>query len=257
MNDAIRALVRRHDPDRFLTALFAPPDRRDALLALYAFNHELARAREVVSEAPLALIRLQWWREVVEGARRRHEVADPLAAVLEAGLLRPSDLLPVIEARETEAEAPPDTLEDWRRWLLAGAGGLAVAAARLLGAVEPDVVRPYGAAYGAAGVLRNVVVLAAMGRCQLPLDLLAASDLSPEAAVADLGAPSVQAVLRQLALEGQAWLRAAGPVPRIAIPAALPAVLARRDLARWPPVARQRGLGDRLAVTWAGLRGRV
>ena len=67
MNQAIAALVRRHDPDRFLTALFAPPERRDALLTLYAFNHELARAREAVSEAPLALIRLQWWREVVEG----------------------------------------------------------------------------------------------------------------------------------------------------------------------------------------------
>jgi hypothetical protein len=25
MNQAIGALVRRHDPDRFLTALFAPP----------------------------------------------------------------------------------------------------------------------------------------------------------------------------------------------------------------------------------------
>ena len=52
MNEAIAALVRRHDPDRFLTALFAPPDRRDALLVLYAFNHELARAREVASEPP-------------------------------------------------------------------------------------------------------------------------------------------------------------------------------------------------------------
>ncbi|MGD0108468.1 MAG: squalene/phytoene synthase family protein [Rhodopila sp.] len=68
MNEAIAALVRRHDPDRFLTALFAPPERRHALLTLYAFNHELARAREVASEPALALIRLQWWREVVEGA---------------------------------------------------------------------------------------------------------------------------------------------------------------------------------------------
>jgi phytoene synthase len=66
MNEAIVALVRRHDPDRFLTALFAPSEKRNALLTLYAFNHELARAREVVSEPPLALIRLQWWREVVE-----------------------------------------------------------------------------------------------------------------------------------------------------------------------------------------------
>src|ERR1700730_69402 len=82
---AIAALVRRHDPDRFLTALFAPPEKRDALLTLYAFNHELARAREAVSEPPLGLIRLQWWREVVEGARRRHEVAEPLTAAIEAG----------------------------------------------------------------------------------------------------------------------------------------------------------------------------
>ena len=85
MNEVIAALVRRHDPDRFLTALFAPADKRDTLLTLYAFNHELARAREVVSEPPLALIRLHWWREVVEGAQRRHEVAEPLSAALTAG----------------------------------------------------------------------------------------------------------------------------------------------------------------------------
>ncbi|MEX2008823.1 MAG: squalene/phytoene synthase family protein, partial [Dongiaceae bacterium] len=32
------AEVRRGDRDRFLTALFAPADRREALFALYAFN---------------------------------------------------------------------------------------------------------------------------------------------------------------------------------------------------------------------------
>src|SRR5580692_9280 len=83
--DPLVAFVRRHDPDRFLTALFAPPDKRPALLALYAFNHELARAREAAHEPALALIRLHWWREVVEGAPRAHEVATPLAASLAAG----------------------------------------------------------------------------------------------------------------------------------------------------------------------------
>src|ERR1700754_790174 len=100
MNEAIADLVRRHDPDRFMTALFAPAERRDALLALYAFNHELARAREVASEPPLALIRLQWWREVVEGEAKRHEVASPLSAAMAAGLVVAGDLLPMIEARE-------------------------------------------------------------------------------------------------------------------------------------------------------------
>src|SRR6476659_7007587 len=104
MNEAIAALVRRHDPDRFLTALFAPPEKRNALLTLYAFNHELARAREVVSEPPLALIRLQWWREVVEGAHRHHVVAGPLRAAIEAGDLVRGDLLPLIDAREAEVE---------------------------------------------------------------------------------------------------------------------------------------------------------
>src|SRR5579871_1524512 len=121
MNQVIAALVRRHDPDRFLTALFAPPAQRDALLTLYAFNHELARAREVISEPPLALIRLQWWREVVEGARRRHEVAEPLSEAIEPGLLDCADLLALTEAREIEAEPVIETSQAWHHYLLANA----------------------------------------------------------------------------------------------------------------------------------------
>ena len=52
-------IVRRHDPDRFFTTLFAPEAKRATLWTLYAFNHELARARETVREPMMALIRLQ------------------------------------------------------------------------------------------------------------------------------------------------------------------------------------------------------
>ena len=158
MNHAITALVRRNDPDRFLTALFAPAEKRSALLTLYAFNHELARAREVVSEPPLALIRLQWWRDVVEGAHRRHEVAEPLLAAIDAGQIVRGDLLPLIDARETEAVTAFATAEEWRGYLFGSAGGLAVAAGRLLGAPDPEKLRPLGAAYGVAGVLSSVAV---------------------------------------------------------------------------------------------------
>ena len=68
---AVGEVVRQHDPDRYFTALFAPAARREALFVLYAFNHELARARESVRQPMAALIRLQWWREVVEGQRTR------------------------------------------------------------------------------------------------------------------------------------------------------------------------------------------
>ncbi len=130
-------MVRRADPDRFLTALFAPADRREALFTLYAFNNELARGRDAASNPMLALIRLQWWREVVEGAAQAHEVATPLATLLAAGVLDRAELEAVVDAREAEADVI-ETLEEWRAMLLAGPGGLAAAAGRLLGAPAPS-----------------------------------------------------------------------------------------------------------------------
>ncbi len=257
MNQAIAALVRRYDPDRFLTALFAPADKRDALLTLYAFNHELARAREVVSEPTLTLIRLQWWRETVAGTRRRHEVAEPLEAAILAGDLDRSDLLALIDAREIEADPAIETRAAWRAYLLGNAGGLAVAAGRLLGVAESESLRPLGAAYGVAGLLRSIPVHAGQGRCLLPEDVLSAHGLTREQVIAAPVAPAVQGVVRELAEAGVGMLAVPTRLPRRAIAAALPAVLARRDLRRAPAFVAQRGLGDRLAVVLAGLAGRV
>ena len=253
----VASLVRRNDPDRFLTALFAPAPQRETLFVLYAFNNELARARAVVSEPTLALMRLQWWREVVEGARRRHEVAGPLGAALDTGALRAEDLASLIDAREIEAEPAIPTLDDWRSYLMGSAGGLAVAAGRLLDAPDPEALRGPGAAYGAAGVLRSVPALARRQRTLLPADVLARHGVSTEAAIAaPLDAPVLSA-MRDLAREAQGWLGPReAPLPRAARAAALPAVLARRDLGRPPPLPERHGLPDQLAVVRAALLGR-
>ncbi len=259
MTDELVALVRRRDPDRFLTALFAPLAKRQALLALYAFNHELARAREVASEPMLALIRLQWWREVVEGARRKHEVAGPLGSAIDAGLLDPADLLALIEAREAEAEPALPSLQAWRTYVLGAGGGLSVAAGRALGAPEPERLRDAGAAYLAAGQLRSVRLLARRGRCLLPADLLAEHGLSPEAVTSAPTDPALGPVVCVLAQNVRAWVAEIHHLSpsRQAIPAILPVVLARRDLARLTQDPAPRSFGDRLAVVLAGLRGRV
>jgi phytoene synthase len=204
------------------------------------------------------LIRLHWWREVVEGERKRHEIATPLGDLLDQGRLDPAGLLPIIDAYEVESEPCIESLADWRAWLLAGAGGIAAAAARLLGAAQPEVFRPIGAALGASRVVRWNHVLARRGRCLLPADLLAESGLSVHAAIADPGSSNVASVLHRLGVEGQGFLAQApsGRVPRDVVAAALPAVLSRRDLRRGP-IAQPgpRGLPDRLAVTWSGLTG--
>ncbi len=253
------AIVRRRDPDRFLTALFAPPARRDLLLLLYAFNHELERAREAASLPPIALIRLQWWREVVEGAERRHEVASPLGAAIRAGAIAPADLLGMIEAREVEAETGLASSAVWRDFVSGTGGTLAVAAGRLLGATRPDVLRAPGAAYEAARLLRGIAAAASRGRCLLPKDVLREHGLTPEDVVAaPLSAPVVAASDRMAELS-RGWLAEAfrAPVPTHALAAALPVVFALRDLRPERPIGRPRSVRDRLAVTWAGLTGRL
>ncbi len=57
--------VREYDNDRFLSALFAPADYREDLFALYAFNLELSKIRETVSEPLIGRMRLQFWRDTI------------------------------------------------------------------------------------------------------------------------------------------------------------------------------------------------
>ena len=259
MNEALADLVRRGMiPDRFLTALFAPPARRDALLALYAFNHELARAREVASRAaagadpPAMVARGGGGRSAAprggDAARR---------AAIDDGALARDDLLAMIDAREIEAEPA-----------IADAGGVAAYVSRRCGGVAVAAGTRAGraGAGGAAAVRRRVWRGRAgarrarrwrrRGRCLLPDDLLREHGLSLEAAIATPDAPPVRDALQALAQEGRALLAQADRrrVPRHAIAAALPAVLARRDLARWQQPPAPRGLGDRLAVMFAALR---
>src|SRR5258708_29148912 len=81
--------VRESDRDRFLAALFAPEPARRALLALLAFDHELARTSTVTREPMLARIRLQWWREAVaEAPSIAKPRAQPIVGAL-SGIMRP------------------------------------------------------------------------------------------------------------------------------------------------------------------------
>ena len=241
------AALRRVEPDRMLGAWFAPPAIRPALILIYALDHELARARAVTSSGPMALIRLQWWREVVEGADRRHPVALALRAALDQGVLDQADLLGLIEAREAEAE-PITDYAAFIRYVEGTAGAVMRIGGALLGAAVADAasLQRLGTGCGIAFLLRATPRLRAQGR-----------DLWPEDGTG----------IDQLA--GLARTLLATPTPRVALAATLPAILARRDLARVKfsgvgfvedgrnKAVPLRGLGDRLAVITAGLLGRV
>jgi phytoene synthase len=71
-----------------------------------------------------------------------------------------------------------------------------------------------------------------------------------------VGGADPRPVIPALAEAGRGFLRHVS-VPKPSIAAALPVVLARRDLARPLDAPGPRGIGDKLAVTWAALTGRL
>jgi phytoene synthase len=275
---ALMRLVRTRDHDRYLTALFAPRRDRTALLAIYAFNSEIARAREASREPILGQMRLQWWRETIaavyEGrAVPRHEVAGPLAAAIaERGLSR-GHFERLIDAREADlaADAPADmaALEAYAEASAAPLVSLALELSVTRGEAADAAARDLGIAYALAGLLRAVPFHARARRLYLPADRLAAKGVDAERTVFALkGVPGLSAVAAEVAerarrrLEG---VRAVGAhLPRRAFPALLPATAAARALARlaraghdpFAPKLQQRDGGLALRLALASLAGR-
>ena len=132
------ALVGRVDPDRWLSSRFIPDgETRADVIALYAFDHELARAPRVASNPLMGEIRLTWWTEVLdevfEGRTvRKHPTALALAAAIgRHGLPRPR-LEAMIDARYRELSAEPMKLGEALEWADGTAGNAAALAARML-----------------------------------------------------------------------------------------------------------------------------
>jgi phytoene/squalene synthetase len=185
---ACEETVRRVDPDRYLSALFAPAERRPMLFALYAFNHELARIAETVKEPMAAAIRLEWWREALEGAHdgrpRAHDVARGLAEMFaQAG--PPIELFaPLFAAREFDSGTESFAhLADLEAYGDATAGTVMRVAARLLDEQMQDdaLFRHAGAAFALTGILRAMPFLGARAMRYMPTSLSSGNITSAQA----------------------------------------------------------------------------
>ena len=227
----LAAQLRAADPDRYFASLFAPAPTRPFLFALYAFNHEVARVAETVREPMLGAIKLEWWRETVEsaskGAPRNHDVAKGLAALFQSYPLTLSDFEAMIAARAFDASADRfATLAALETYVDATGGAVMRLASQILGG-DPALAREAALAYGLTGILRSLGFHNARHKLYLPLDLLHAVGLTPEAFFDLRDDPRVDSVAHQLALRARDHFLAArkGPRPRAALPALLPAAL--------------------------------
>ena len=229
------AQVRRVDPDRWLASRFiADPKARADVVALYAFNYELARVAGGVSNALMGEIRLTWWREAMDEIAagqvpRKHPTVEAITA---AGY-PPKALAEMAEARMADLDAAPfETEGEVLAYVDATAGAVMMLAAwRLDPMTDLHAVQNAARAYGLAGLWR----LKRAGVQRLPLDW-------------------TQGDVRRRVREARARAREAlKGLPIAAFPVAAPAALAvaqtgTRELGPFETQAR---------LTWAVATGRV
>ena len=242
-------LVRQYDRDRFLTTLFVPPRMRNRLHTLYAFNSEIARIRETVTERLIGQMRLQWWRDVLsdllEGKAppKGHPVAEPLADLIQNSSLSIPLLKSLLEAREQDLEdVPIETLSGLREYCRCTSSNLSVLALECLGVrdeVSKEAAEAVGLAWALTGILRTVRHLALAGKTMLPAQLLSESGLSIQDLQHPYSVERLRPVMETVALEARnsidAARRVSGKVNLQALPVLLPAILSShylRDMER-------------------------
>jgi 15-cis-phytoene synthase len=204
--DTVRRIARSGDPDRALSALFAPRDMRADLLALYAFNVELARIAEQVSEPELGAIRLQWWRDAVAPASMEeasgHPVSDALRGVQQRRELSLERIEGLIDARtfDIAIRIMPDrgALETYLHDTAGALFALATACAGVRGKLIEPAASHAGLAYGLTGLMRALPVHAARGLVFLPADALRRHGTSPDAVLAGRTEPGLLVLLEDL-----------------------------------------------------------
>ena len=173
------ALARENARDQWLGALYAPAERRDALFALAAFDHEIRQARLRARDPNLAAIRLAWWRGVICGERQAEAAGNPTALALMSAVERFSlprdDLEAMLDARLEElAPAEAFDLAAFAAFAAGSEGARLRLAARICGGDRADAseaVAPAGLGLALTRMLAALPAKAGSAPTMFPVDL--------------------------------------------------------------------------------------
>jgi phytoene synthase len=236
--------VRSHDFERYASTLFVGPDKRRALLALYAFNAEISRVREQVSQPLPGEIRLQWWTDMLAGSGHGGVEGNPVAAELLRAVrtyglpLEPLSRL-IDEHRFDLYNDPMPSMAALEAYVHDTSSALFALGARVMGRqseTTDHLARHAGLAQGFVRVVAALPLDASRRQLFVPLQLLESHGSGMDEAFAGKETPGLRAALDQLADEARIHLKTAlgllAEAPPDVRPLFLPLVLARRDLAR-------------------------
>lgn len=228
------SLLRAGDPDRYFATLFAPADKRPHLFALYAFSHEVARVRDSISEPMPGEVRLQWWRDALQGEARGNVRANPVAAALDDTIVRfrlpRQALVALVDARTFDLyDDPMPTLADLEGY----AGETSSALIRLAGLVLNDGADPgaadaaghAGVAYAVTGLLRAFPWHARRGQVFLPAQVFNRHGVARDEIVLGRTGPGLAAALAEMRALARDHLRRTRALRATVTPALVPAFL--------------------------------
>ena len=236
--------LRETDRDRYLAALLTPADRRAAIVALYAYNAELARVRDLVREPLPGEVRLQYWRDLLQGDAHGETAANPVAAELLRAMqtwhLPGTPLVAMADARIFDLyDDPMETTGMFEGYAGETASALIQLASLVLDpqAAEgaADIVGHAGVALAVAGAILLLPIHTARGQVYLPTQILASVGLDRHAFLTAGRDDRVDAAIQAFAGFGLDHLRkarAAGRLPKSLVPAFLPVTLAEPVLKR-------------------------
>ena len=263
-----REQVRQGDPDRYAASLFLPETARPHVHALLAFNLEIAKVRDTVTQPMLGEIRFQWWRDVItDNAPAGNPVAEALLDTIARHGLDTAPLLALIEARSFDLyDDPMPTLGAYDNYVRDTCVTLFDLTARILAPGFPaqPAVEAAGRAYAMTGLLRALPYQVMKGQLFLPLDLLAKFQLPPDYVLAHENSPALGFVLQALRakVRGQLKLMAQAlpdcPAPEGCLPAFLcEPYLRRMETPRLNPFETPIDLPywRKLWVLWRAARG--
>jgi len=252
----IEDTVAAHDPDRHVATFFAPAPKRRALLALYAFDRELAHVGQAVREPMAGHVRLAWWREqlaaLYEGRKPASPTGRALAETIAAHALPRALFDAAVDVRAHDLDEAPFADEAaLEAHADATTGNIIRLALRVLGQSDraDQAARPAAIALGYACHARDFPAFAKLRRCRLPLTWLADEKMNAEDVFAATAmTPALTRIVARARARTKAALAEANATRfRLsAMPALSPATLARipsdpfdaKPLAPWQRVAR-------------------
>ena len=235
-------LVRAHDFARYASVLFMPAERRRALWALYAFNVEISRVREQVSQPLPGEMRLQWWTDMLAGAGHGGVEGNPVAAELQLAIrnwrLPVERLSRLIDEHQFDLyNDPMPTMAALEGYISDTSSALFSLGARITGSQSDEIehlARHAGLAQGMAQVLAVLPLDASRRQSFVPLQLLESNGCGLEEVFAGRQTPKLRAALDQLVGEAQAHLKMAlallATAPPQVRPVFLPLSLVGRNL---------------------------